>query len=171
MATSLQRGEARLYAQRYIIKGIRDGLSGNQVLQNLRSVTIGESSLGYRTETFYQDYNRYAKNIEDVTLRGTARIPGSLSSMITFDIPSAKTPGNRYNYPVIIHGVNKDTGEPIDLNFSFNSPVKILDDLLPNAVQSAWDNLDKKPQSDIEFNPEDIEYLDSRHFYEEQLFP
>lgn len=167
MAISFKSGSARLYAQRYIISGLRQGLSANQIYSNLTSAGVSYRR-GSSTDpnSFYGDVARYNDNLGAASLRGLSKLPGMVGNVAEFSIPTARKRGIVYNYPIVIHGTNIDTGEPIDINFSFNSGTKIINALLPSAIQVAWDNFLKQPQSNIRFNPEsDVTMLPVRRFY------
>lgn len=161
MAAALKRGDARVYAQRYIISGVRSGLSGNQILQNLRSVSIDGQSLGYRTQTFYQDYNRYTETTNLPSKRTLPSLPKDFTANYSFKIPS--TGGNRWNYVANVKGLNTTTGETESITFSFTSSVPLLDELIPSAFETAFSGM----YSQIQYNINDVEFSNPRQFFSE----
>lgn len=138
MAQALERGGARLYAQKYIISGIRQGLSGNQILQNLQSVSFNGVSLGYATQTFYADYNRYLNASTAPTLRGLPSLPGGQVQGFTFTSPTRA--GTRFMYTQELRGRNSTTGEISRQNISIVSPFPILPQFQQQALVNAFDS-------------------------------
>lgn len=161
MAASLLRGEARIYAQRYIVAGVREGLTGNQILQNLRNVSVDGQSLGYRTETFYEDFNRYSSAKRLPAATRLPSLPDNFSTDYSFKIPS--TGGHRFNYMATVTGIDRNSGETVDIPFSFTSPIPILDELLPDAFKNAFENMYQQ----VDYNPEDVVFSEPREFFSE----
>ena len=161
MAAKFARGDARMYAQKFIVRGIREGLSGNQILQNLRSASVDGQSLGYRTETFYADYNRYLEAKTPPSLVGLANIPKNLN--VAFSLKFPTTGGNRWQYPVIVSGTNRDTGESVTRMVSLVSPFPIDESLLPGALE----NINFTDESNIEVNWDQSQIQQPRQYYSE----
>lgn len=136
------QGDARLYAQKFIVRGIREGLSGNQILQNLRSVQIGDQTLGYRTEMFYQDYNRYLTSSRTPTLRGLPTLPGGVVTGYSLVYPTSG--GNRFMYTQVMRGRDQQTGEIVHQPISIVSPIPIDATLQQAALVNAFQDFDYK---------------------------
>ncbi len=134
MPSTFARGDARIYVQRFIVKGIRQGMSGNQILQMLRSASVNGVSLGYRTELFYRDYNRYLNAKTPPLLTGLKAFPSGFS--VDYSLPTPTRGGERYMYPILVRGTNTDTGEPTEQMMSVVSPYPIDNVLLPAAYEA-----------------------------------
>lgn len=156
MAAKISRGDTRIYAQRFVIQGVRAGLSGNAILQQLRDV-----GLGYRTQNFYEDYSRYLGSSKLPRLSSVARLPKDYSLQYKIRVPT--TGGSRYQYTFSVTGTNRDTGEEQDITFSFVSPYPLLDDV----IKARLDAMPLDSQYNLDFNPEDVSAMPVYEFFSE----
>lgn len=161
MDTPFARGDARLYVQRFIVRGVREGMSGNQILTMLRSASVNGVSLGYRTETFYQDYNRYLNAKTPPLLTGLKAFPRGFS--IDYSLPIPTRGGERWMYPILVRGTDTQTGDTVEQMMSVVSPFPIDDALLPSAFEA----LDVENNYNFTPNWDNSEPQQPRQFYSE----
>lgn len=122
----------RNFAQRLIISGVRSGLSGNSILQSLRAV-----DLGYRTQVFYVDYNRYKNTDVRLPRVNTAEYHTYLQDNFIMKVPARK--GNRFQYTFSVYGTDNTTGETVQRFFSTTSNRPLIPDVAQAAVESGVD--------------------------------
>lgn len=144
--------KVRRMAAQYTIKGIRMGLSGNAILESLRS-----AGLGYRTQEFYRDFNYFSS----IPMRLPTKLSGIgsliLPETIYTEMPTIGPHRYKYNFNVAV--TNKITGETEMSMMSTISPDRI-------SPYSAWSNLSEGlfRSGSIEFSISDSSYVDAQEY-------
>lgn len=110
---------ARRFAQKFVVSGVRNGLSANAIQRSL--VAAG---LGYRREDLLTDIARYT-NVP-TSRRGFAELP--LDQFIPLDFTAQMfTKGTtRYQYVFNVPATDINTGESFDITYSVVSPTELL---------------------------------------------
>lgn len=133
MAQLLSPEKTQSYAQRLIIAGIREGLSGNAIQKNLQSV-----GLGYNRQQMLSDISRYRKTDPNLPRVSLPAFKQYLSDNFYYQIPT--TGGTRYKTAFTMDAINKDTGKTVrQVPFSIISQYKLIPDI---ALSQALDGID-----------------------------
>lgn len=128
MAATLTDAQAAIYRQRFIVSGIREGLSANTIISNLTT-----AGLGQRRSTLLDQIRQFQE--------GGARLPRLPSTPLTEFLPDNLTINyhtsgkERYQYVYSVPATDIATGEAFDITYSITSPIRLVPDLA-NALAS-----------------------------------
>lgn len=141
--------KAQATAQRYIVSGVRLGLSGAQILNVLR-----QNGLGYRTQNFYQDLTAISSSLKYRRGLTAADIANVLPSQGFIQLSSLVK--SSYVFPFSINIVDGQ-GNTIDTKvFSYSSKTPMSQDLAAAAFRQ------NHPQRNVRYKLDfsSIQYLD-----------
>lgn len=157
MADEIQMSSARRFAQRFVVSGVRNGLSANAIQANLQA-----AGLGYRRADLLADVARYA-NVP-TTRRGYSDL--NLDQLIPPDITirMPTTGGTRYQYVFSVPATDVSSGEQFDITYSIVSPFELLPAL---ATALARVNVDFEQNYNATPDLEGLELIGANTFYSE----
>jgi len=91
----------------YMLRGLREGLSGRQILQVLR-----DTGRGYRTQTFYEDLGVLTKARDRWDTMKFVRRDSTITDKhyAYTQVPMA----NRYQTTIRVRGYSMKTGDPVE---------------------------------------------------------
>jgi hypothetical protein len=154
MALNLSENQAARVRQVYMLSGIRQGLSGNAIIDSLRALGLGQ-----RTSTM---------QAQIASLVGR---PGPLPSLDADTLTAlydsspvalfSSRSSQNYVYSFQFQEGTEVTGSYVPDTWSITSPFLLPDQL---ALSQALDVLELSPESEGEIGPEDIKILKTRKF-------
>lgn len=153
---ALDPAKARRFAQSILLSGVRQGMSGASILEQIRA-----AGLSYGNEAFYNDYNRYQGRPGRLPLQNDVEFHQYLSDNLAFKIPTKA--GTRYGYQFSVSGIDPSTGEFVTKYASVSSSKQ----LIPSIAQAAISQRELSDNSGGNLNGQTIEF-DSYNIYSSQ---
>lgn len=122
----------------YILRGIRKGLSGTQILGILQ-----DSNRGYRVSTFFEDFRSITKSYQKWDRMKFVRRDFVISEKHYSYVQVRMD--NRYQTTIRVRGYNMHTGEQVERNVTIGHDTvqvrQVLEDLAAELVQDTSPDL------------------------------